>query len=54
MCWKAAAPLCQGVNFYDDGNPDDNCVWAAVHEYPPTGAAPPGGDFLAAIPITKH
>ncbi|RAL66244.1 hypothetical protein DID88_005915 [Monilinia fructigena] len=53
QCSAKAQPYCQGVNFYDDGNPTDNCVWASVYQSPPTGAAPPGGDFLCAIPTTK-
>ncbi|KAA8574092.1 hypothetical protein MFRU_001g01040 [Monilinia fructicola] len=53
QCSAKAQPYCQGVNFYDDGNPTDNCVWASVYQFPPTGAAPPGGNFLCAIPTTK-
>ncbi|TGO25624.1 hypothetical protein BPAE_0076g00270 [Botrytis paeoniae] len=54
QCSAKASPFCQGVNFYDDGNPTDNCVWASIHQSPPTGAAPAGGDFLCAVPVTKR
>lgn len=50
----AAPGACEGVNFYDDGDPTDNCVWASVYEFPPTGSAPPGGDFLSAIPTNSR
>jgi hypothetical protein len=46
----AAQPACREVNFYDDDNPEDNCVWASIHQFPQTGATPSGVDFLAAIP----
>ncbi len=48
----AANPKCQGVNFYDDGEPD-GCVMTDEHEFPPLGG-PPGGDFVCAIPTKKR
>ncbi|CAD6446996.1 4aaff5cb-c894-4478-a5b8-826e5280307f [Sclerotinia trifoliorum] len=54
QCSAKAKPFCQGVNYYDDGNPTDNCVWASVWDSPPKGTAPAGGDFLCAIPTTQR
>lgn len=48
----AANPKCQGVNFFDDGEPD-GCVLTEEYESPPQGGLP-GGPFLCAIPTKQR